>query len=517
MTSGPERFGVQDACPQIDAVSHYACSRPQHVACADLRTGEKISYRELDARIDERRSALNERLGGRPLEKRVALLARNSLDSVVFAFACERLGAIFVPLNWRLSAPEIASIIADCDPAAIFVQPEFQELAADAVGGEASVDAKLFDITSPLSNAAPSITSAPSPDPDQVATLLYTSGTTGRAKGVMMTRAAGFFIAKNFAAVSRMGPDAVMLWDAPAFHVVGLYCVVRTTLHCGGTLLISDRFLPADALRRLSTPETGITHYFGVPQMAQAISDLAEFEESDLGGLRAFFVGGAPLAEVLIDRYLRKRVALVNGYGLSEAGTVLGMPVDLEQIRAHKTAAGLPAPHVQLRIVSTGDGAGVRQVGEVWVKGPATFRGYWKKPEESANAHEQGWFKTGDAAWRDEEGFVHIVDRLTDMYITGGENVYPAEVEAVIAKCAGVADVGVVGVPDKRWGESGRAFVVLKAGAHATEESIATHCARHLARYKCPKEIVFIGSLPRTASGKIEKRALRENVVGKPA
>jgi fatty-acyl-CoA synthase len=299
----------------------------------------------------------------------------------------------------------------------------------------------------------------------------------------------------------------------PMFHVAGLFGVSRSALFMGATVLISDRFVPREALARMADPKLGVTHYFAVPQMAAAMFNDPTYKPSMLQKLKALVIGGAPLPIPTIERLLADRVRCIEGYGSSEAGTVFGMPLDLDTIARKKGSCGTRALFTDARIVD-GDGNDVapNTVGEIWLKGPSVTPGYWNQPEITAKHFSaDGWFKTGDAARRDEDGFFYIVDRWKDMYISGGENVYPAEVESALAAHPSIVDAAVVGVPDPQWGEVGCAIVVLRGGTKLAADDVIAHCRSRLAGYKTPRHVRFVESLPRTASGKIRKDLLRRD------
>jgi fatty-acyl-CoA synthase len=252
-----------------------------------------------------------------------------------------------------------------------------------------------------------------------------------------------------------------------------------------------------------------VTHYFAVPTMIEAMEREPGFTPAALSHLRAIFVGGSPVAPSLIARLLEEGIRLVNGYGMSEANTVIHVPIDEASVGSSAGAVGLPAPHMEVRLVAEGRGVAEGEVGEVWLRGPAVTPGYWNRPEETAAAFSGDWYRTGDLARREGNGFYRIVDRLKDMYVSGGENVYPAEVEAVLAASPGVADAAVLAIPDPRWGESGLALVVPRAGTPFDPGALAAYCAGRLAKYKCPARYVAIDAIPRSAAGKILKPALR--------
>ena len=340
--------------------------------------------------------------------------------------------------------------------------------------------------------------------------MLYTSGTTGRSKGVVLTRANLFWGAYNFAMVGEVSASSAMLCDAPMFHTVGLVANCRCVLQQGGAIHLSDAFRPAATLPSISDPALGITHYFGVPQIAQMLCEDPGWSGAGLGQLKGLFVGGAPLPLPLCERLLDAGVRISNGYGLTETSTVCHMPLSAEAVRARPSAAGLLAPAVEVRITDLdGREVAVGEAGEIWVRGPSVTPGYWRQPDATAAAFVDGWFRTGDAGRLDEAGYLTVVDRWKDMYISGGENVYPAEVENVIAALAGVREVGVVGVPNERWGEVGCAFIACDPAVALTEAEVLAHCRARLARYKQPAQILFVEALPRTASGKVRKEALR--------
>jgi len=490
-------------------LAHHARQTPDKLACLDLGSGLRLSYRQLEGCVARCAAWLEARLGA-PAGERVAALARNRMDLLALQFACAQVGAIFQPLNWRLPGPELAILVEDAAPSLLIYEAEFAP-ALDALARfEALQRVEFDDFVAQAAAAAPKTKPPPSVD-EAPATLLYTSGTTGRPKGAMISERNARACAENFAAVARVGPDTVFLCDMPLFHTVGLYAVCRTTLHAGGTLVISPRFEAGETLRRLADPALGITHYFCVPQMAQMLRQAPGFDPAALARLTALCTGGAPIPAAVIHRWVDDGVMIIDGYGMTECGTVLGMPVgDLDLVRRKAGSAGRPAPGVQVRIVAP-DGGDVAdgEVGELWLKGPNVTTGYWRRPEATAETFCEGWLKTGDAARRDADGFYALVDRWKDMFISGGENVYPAEVEAAILEMAGVSEVAVIGTKEPRWGECGIAYVVPTPGAVVTPEAVDTHCRARLAGYKRPRTVEVTSELPRTASGKVRKDLLR--------
>ncbi|HEY5711997.1 MAG TPA: AMP-binding protein [Allosphingosinicella sp.] len=489
-----------------DYVRLHAAGPPGRLACVDLASGRRWTYAELDRSIACCVSVLVERRIG--AGDRVAVLARNSAWQLILQQALTRLGAIFAPLNWRLAASELDALLDDCEPVLLVVDDASAPL-ADACA-QPCERMTMAGLAAAIDCAEPAPPGEPA-DADVPSILLFTSGTSGRAKGVIVTERNAFFTATNFSVLGRVDNKSVFLCDSPMFHVIGLLTSLRPPLMQGGTIYISAGFDPAATLARLGDPGLGITHYFCVPQMAQMLRSAPGFDPARLGNLRALFTGGAPNPPENIRLWLGEGVRMADGFGMTEAGTVLGMPVDGDVIDVKAGSAGLPAPTLSLRIVGE-DGAEVPagEVGELQIRGPNVTPGYWRRPAETEAAFTQdGWFRTGDLGRRDSDGFVFLVDRRKDMFISGGENVYPAEVERVLAEHPAVLEAAVIGVASMEWGEVGSAFLVCRPGEAPPAEELEVHCRGRLARYKVPRSFRFVESLPRTASGKVMKQALR--------
>jgi fatty-acyl-CoA synthase len=482
----------------VDDVALHAKLDPERLAAHDLTTGERWSYRALDEAIARHAGALRAR--GLEHGDRVAVLARNRVALVILHHACARTGMIFVPLNWRLSASELAALIEDCSPA-LLLGDECLE-AAGLVGVALFAFVAEADRTEPLTvdvvdRAAPSL-------------MLYTSGTSGRPKGVLLSESNLAETAINFGLLGRVTGDAVVLCDAPMFHVIGLVTNIRPTLMKGGAILVSDGFVPARTLERLGDPALGVTSYFCVPQMAAMLRAEPTFDPAAFRRLTAVFTGGAPHPETSIRAWLADDVAIVDGYGMTEAGTVLGMPIDLAIIEAQAGSVGVATPRIQIRVVDVqGHGVPPGAAGELQLRGPSVTSGYWRRPDDTAAAFTaDGWFRSGDIVRVDETGFVRVVDRAKDMFISGGENVYPAEIECALAGHAGITECAVVGVPDPRWGEVGHLVLVTRDAGIDAQEALAI-VAGKLARYKVPKHVTLVDALPRNGAGKVLKTALR--------
>ncbi len=486
----------------VDPIRTHARAMPGRLAVGDAESGRRWDWGELDTAIDRAGAWLVAKLGVKS-GARVAALARNSPLHVVLQFACARAGAIYVPLNWRLALAEIAALIVDAKPALIFHD-------ADFALPDTSAERLIISDLEMLGIAG----SAPPPSArcgwDEPMTLLYTSGTSGKPKGVIVTEANAFWGNTNFALGSQVSHESVFLCDMPLFHTAGLFAATRVPILMGGSVWISGGFDPAKTIAWIADRSLGITHYFSVPQMATTLWQHPDFSPQKFGRLTLFATGGAPNPKAQVERFANAGIRFSDGFGMSETGSNFGMPVlDKAVLIAKAGSCGLPFVSMQTRVVD-GDGLDVApgETGELWLKGPSVTPGYWNQPELTAKAFAGGWFRTGDVARQDEDGFFYLVDRMKDMYISGGENVYPAEVEAVLAELPDIAEVAVIGVADERWGEVGRAFVTLLPGTVLSTEAIMNHCRVRLARFKAPTSIVLTESIPQTASGKVLKHLL---------
>jgi fatty-acyl-CoA synthase len=487
----------------LDDVGRHARTAPDRLAAHDLATDRRFTYGALDLLIGRFAAQLAAQEIG--LGDRVALLARNRIEHVVLHLACARLGAIFVPLNWRLSPVEIAAILSDASPRLLL--------------GDASLAAAGLRGTPIEVFAAGAESLAPgrrhSVNSHMCSLLLYTSGTTGRPKGVMLSEGNLDETAHNFSELGAVTPDSIFLCDAPMFHVIGIVTNIRPALLQGAAFLVSDGFDPPRTLARLGDPALGVTHYFCVPQMAAALRADPAFDAARLRGLTAIFTGGAPLSGAAIQAWLSQGIAIVNGYGMSEAGTVFGMPVDRAVIAAHPGAVGHATARLQFRILDeTGQVVAPGTPGELQLRGANVMQGYWRNPEETRAAFTaDGWFRTGDIVRADPEGFHAVVGRRKDMFISGGENVYPAEIEALLCERSDIAECAVVGVPDARWGEVGHLVLVPAPGCQPDSAAILGHLEARLARFKLPRHVTMAASLPRNGAGKVLKAELRARLL----
>jgi fatty-acyl-CoA synthase len=451
--------------------------------------GRLVTYAELAAGAD----AFAARFAAAGLERgdRVATLTGNSPDHVEVLFACAQLGLILLPLSWRLTAPELRYQLEDAEPALFLVEDEHREL-ADQTGH------RSVALTEPDNRGqAPN---RPGPEPDDPLLLIYTSGTTGKPKGALLTHANCFWTNLSFDGSTGVRSDDVVLQVLPQFHVGGWNVQSLLAWLKGAVVVLEREFDPGRVLQLIE--ERRVTTMMGVPPIYLFLAQHPRFAEVDLSSLDRAVVGGAPMPAALLETWADRGTAIVQGYGLTEAApNVLCLPPE-DAVRK-LGYAGKPYPFVDVRLADDG---------ELQVRGPNVFPGYWRNAEATAQAFtEDGWLRTGDIAEADDEGYYRIKGRLKDMYISGGENVYPAEVEAVLHEHPQVADAAVVGVPDERWGEVGVAFVVA---AGVGEEELAEWCAGRLARFKVPTSIRFVQEIPRNSLGKIQKQGLLVEVAG---
>jgi len=509
-TAGPE----EDNLPvrYYDWIAHHRRRTPEKTALVDLAGGRRFTYAQLDARVARLAGHLRDELHVKRGD-RVAVLALNTSDTMEVQFACFRLGAIFVPLNTRLTVPELRYIAGDAAPGVMIHDDDLAETALAV--------AKLCNVASamrfgPGGSYETAIASARPLDRveevtlDDVSTIMYTSGTTGQPKGAIITHGMTFWNCVNLGGPAYITPSSVLLTVLPLFHTGGLNCYTNPVMHAGGTALIMRTFDPAEALRLISDPAQGINVFFGVPSIYQFMAQHPAFATADFSRLIIGGVGGAPMPVPLLKTWEARGVALQQGYGMTETSPAV-MALDREDAARKAGSSGKPVLHTEVRIVRPdGTDADVGELGELWVKGPNITPGYWNRPDANAASFTDGWLHTGDATRMDEEGFYYIVDRWKDMYISGGENVYPAEVESVLHQLEAVAEAAIIGIPNEQWGEVGMAVIAVKPDHSLTPAEIHAHCQANLARFKCPRLIEFVDALPRNATGKIHKPTLRQ-------
>ncbi len=492
-----------------DFIAQWALTAPARVAVTEVESGRRLRYGALNERAWRLAHALTA-LGVQPGD-RVALIARNGIETFELVIACLRLGAAFTPLNWRLAAPELGAIIDRCAPRVLVYDTASHETAGALLAARADVRGVALGTVARAGDAGyadllarASATADPQAhDPEQLGMLLYTSGTTGQPKGVMIPHRQLFWNAINTVFACDLNPTDRVLAFLPLFHTGGLNCLALPTLYRGGAVVLMGGFDPALSLKVIETQR--ITATVAVPTMYHMLME-AGVDAHDLTSVHTWLSGGAAAPEPLLDAWLDRGFTFRQGYGMTEVGpNCFSLPAHM--IHRKRGTVGQAILHAEAGIFDESDRRlGPGEVGELRLAGPHVCQGYWGDPEASHAANPDGWFRTGDYAQVDAEGYFRISGRKKDMFISGGENVYPAEIENVVLAVDGVDEVAVIGAPHPKWGEVGVAVIVPRAGAHLDLDALQAHCQAHLARFKVPKRFVIAdGPLPKNASGKVIK------------
>lgn len=476
-----------------------------------------ITYHQFSERIHQLCHLLNQ-LGVKKGD-RVAVLLHNCPQYLEIFFGLSIMGAILVPLNWRLAEPEIEFILKDSGARFIIFEPEFESTIAFLRSNLFLSNGNCLVVGDPCPDWAISYEKAiarqPSHEPhldysvggEDPHIIMYTSGTTGIPKGAVLSHRKTFFNVLNADIVYHLTPKDIMIVSRPMFHSGGLLVESAPTLYKGGTLILKRRFRPKEILEaieryRVTIVELPATVY-------QFILQDCDLSEYDLRSVRCYYTGGERIPVSLLQEYLKRGIIISQIFGQTEASTITFLP--MEKATEKMGSVGLPVFHGEVRIVNKeGKEVAPGEVGEIIIRGPTLMSGYWNRPDLTSESIKNGWLHTGDLARKDEEGYIYIVDREKDMYISGGENVYPAEIEKVFFTHPKILDVAVIGVPDEKWGEVGKAYIVLKDGEQMTEEEAFQFLRGKVGKYKIPKYIEFVESLPKTASGKIQKYILKE-------
>ncbi|HEX3577739.1 MAG TPA: long-chain fatty acid--CoA ligase [Thermoanaerobaculia bacterium] len=472
-----------------DLLAERARITPDRVALISVETGERLTYAEINERANRAAAMLLD--AGLGPGDRAGLLAQNSIDFIAVFFGALKAGVIVVPLSTRATAHELSIIAADCG-----MKTLLRDGSTPDVDG---VPLRKIDIPQ-TSRAFPMVVH----DPESTACLLYTSGTTGKPKGVMIPHRQ--LLWNGYSTITNWGlrEDDVAPIFTPLYHAGGVAVFLIPLFLIGGTIVLHRGFDAAEVWETIERERCTVV--MGVPTIWKMLHDAPQFATVDLSRVRWFISGGAPLPAFLIDAYQRRGVTLKQGYGLTEVG-VNCFTMTIEDARARPGSIGRPMMFTDVRLVD--DAGRDADIGEIWLRGPHVSSGYWNNPEATAEAYVEGWFRTGDVARRDAGGSFFIVGRRKEMFISGGVNVYPAEVEAELLQHPHVSDAAVIAVADEKWGEVGTAFVV----AHDVDDSdLTAFLGARLSRLKIPRRFIFVGALPRTPYGKVLKEELRKQL-----
>ena len=484
-------------------------------AISFLRNGQletEISYDQLHR--DSNRLAHELQKLGIQKTDRVILWIQKSLIFVMAHLALQKIGAISVPLNPGFKKSEMDYLVKDADAKLILAEPDrrslIKEIDPDLTALIVDTRAAYQDID--FFRSAPEEFSPVEIKAQDPGLIIYTSGTTGKPKGAVLTQKNLAHDAKNIIHIWEIGKTDVLCHALPLFHVHGLCFALHTALIAGAHIVMLDQFSPEQVVATLARKEqqNACTVFMAVPAMYNKLMDYLGERKPDFAHMRLWTSGSAPL---LPSDFERVQAVFgkqpVEREGMSETGMNFSNPLRGQR---KPGSIGLPLPDLEVRVVNPETGLNVDpgQTGEIWLKGPAITPGYWRKPEETTRAFDEGWFKTGDLGRVDQDGYYYLTDRIKHIIISGGENVSPKEVEIVINRLEGVVESSVVGVPDEKWGERVVAAVVTRPDSHIKPEDIRAHCKNHLHDWKCPKEVAFVKALPRNTMGKVLKEEVKK-------
>ena len=499
-----------------DWIEYHAITTPDKVAMIDLMSQRKFTY----AQTHERTAQVAGFLKSKGIKKgdRVAFLCLNTTDVMELIFGCWRLGAICLALNFRLTPPELAFILNDSETSLVLVDKPFEPVGeatkaltnvehwvdTDGLGGESGYEKGLADATPIYEFEEQSY--------DDQCLLMYSSGTTGAPKGVIITHGMLEFTVASTARLPDSGPHQVSLNNMPLFHIGGLNVTALPSIAVGGTCVVMRLFDPTATLQAIDSADLGINLIFMVPAAYNAMKTHPDVDKTDFSRIVTALCGAETVPESLVTWWLEKGVVIQEGYGMTETAAG-GTMLRKEDIPHMIGSAGRALLHSRVRIVDeAGETCASNVPGEIWFKGNAITPGYWRNPEANEKSFVDGWFKSGDIGRMNDQGYIYIEDRVKDMYISGGENVYPAEIENILYQIEKIVEVAVIGVADEKFGETGCVCAVVKKDESLSLEEILAHLDGKLATFKKPKHLHLHKELPRGGTGKVLKFELRKSV-----
>ncbi|MEM8582877.1 MAG: long-chain fatty acid--CoA ligase [Bacteroidota bacterium] len=490
----------------VDWVGKWAIYRPGKLAVKEFESGRSWTYAELNTKANTLLAYGQNHWGLNPGD-RIAVMAQNCLEYFQLFSMAQKGGLTLVPLNYRLATAELEYLLEDAQPSLLISERAYfakMEGVAKASGDIRHIYLEDLQNIS-LADTTPDMAQ---PDPDDPIFILYTSGTTGVPKGVLYTHRMLFWNSVNTALSLIVNTDSRTVNCMPPFHTGGWNVLTTPFLHRGGYTCLLKKFDPERVLQAIEEEQTTI--FMGVPTMLKMMADSPQFETVDTSQLLYMIVGGEAMSIPLIERWHEKGVPIRQGYGMTEVGPNL---TSLHQDDAVRKAGSIGRAnyYVQYRIVDA-QGANVPpgESGELWLKGPNVTPGYWRKEDATRQSKVDGWFRTGDLVREDDGGYLYVVDRIKNMFISGGENVYPAEVERVLLSHQSIVEAAVIGIPDEKWGEVGCAFLVLTSEIELSHSEVINFCLSKLAKFKVPKYIKLLKELPKNDTGKIDRKALKK-------
>jgi fatty-acyl-CoA synthase len=492
---------------ELDWLKQWNQYSPNAIAIKDGETGREYSYREFYRQANIAAQLLKSEFGIKKGD-RVAVFATNELEYVFLYFATQRLGAILVPVNFRLTTREVEHIISDCSPRLLIYQQEFEGIVNEL--SKKPEHTLLFGGPKSLTSMLQALPFTEVPfagEENDPCMIIYTSGTTGAPKGALLTQKMIFWNSINTTLRLNLSQQDCTVIFLPFFHTGGWNVLTTPFIHRGAKVVFLKKF-DGDKILELSEKENA-TILFGVPTTMDMMARSPLFEKVKLAKMRYAIVGGEPMPVELIKTWHNKGIPVRQGYGLTEFGPNVFSLNEEDAIRKIGSI-GFPNFYIEAKVVrDDGSEAGTDEIGELVLKGPSCMAGYWQNEKATASTIVNNWLHTGDLVRKDEEGYFYVVGRKKDMFKSGGENVYPTELEQVLRSLPGVREAAVIGVPDDKWGETGKAFIV-KENTDLTVEAVQAHCSKNLAKFKIPKYFSFVESLPKGDSGKILKKKLYE-------